>query len=668
MQADNRIDPGRVMKDQTCGAVSGRPWAAGCGRVEASWERCANDYGLDPGARLRNDRFGNYEVTERLQAIEKPLVVAAPLIEKVRRVARDAGYCVIIADNDCAAVVEYCDSAAAKEIKSFGISAGTVWDEPFVGTNGIGTSIADNKIATVNGNQHYHTAFKKFICSAAPLIDHEGRTFAALNLSGKATDSASEVALLARLIKRSTGNIHNYLFRNYFRNHHLVALSTGPFYEPHDYQAMVAISETGEIVGATNPALGLIGMDDRDSVIGKSLEATIGLGIDDLAALKGRVHRTETDRGEGRYVRFFRPQAARGGSKSAIGSATKAESRNSRQPGKLTLDRIAGNDSRLEKTINLCRKLIDSDIPFLVQGETGVGKDVFAGAVHASSKRAAKPFVAVNCAAIPDSLLDSELFGYAPGTFTGALKSGKVGQIVAADKGTLFLDEIGDMPMESQTRLLRVLSDRTVTPVGATKPVSIDIKLICATHRDLDALVAEGKFREDLYYRICGARFELPALREREDFGEVVNMVMEKTVPGAGGLSFSEDAWQIMGQYNWPGNIRQLKNVLQYVSYSCANGHVLVDDLPEDVRRAMRSGFTSGVANRSANTVSGRRSGSMQFDGSAPEIGSEERDRIVAALQQAKWRVTEAAANLGVSRATLHRHMNRYGIIRPDHR
>jgi transcriptional regulator of acetoin/glycerol metabolism len=315
----------------------------------------------------------------------------------------------------------------------------------------------------------------------------------------------------------------------------------------------------------------------------------------------------------------------------------------------------------MNKIVKLCRRFTDRALSFLLQGETGVGKDVFARALHAESARCEKPFVAVNCAAIPDTLLDSELFGYAPGTFTGGLKEGKTGKIVASDGGTLFLDEIGDMPLDLQARLLRVLAEREVTPLGAIEPVPVDIKLICATHRNLPELIEAGTFRQDLYYRINGATVVLPPLRERGDIRSLISSIIKEEADAGKEPAISEQALSLLLSYAWPGNIRQLRNVILFALYSCNNNRIEVDDLPDDTRRsaasAMPSSGASGPANRQLCPSTLRQ-----------HKDQAERERLIQALERARWRVTKAALSLGISRATVHRKMKEYGILRPDHR
>jgi len=328
----------------------------------------------------------------------------------------------------------------------------------------------------------------------------------------------------------------------------------------------------------------------------------------------------------------------------------------------------------MQKHVALCRRMFSSSevqgtadtasIPLLLQGETGTGKDTFARALHAESLRRDMPYIELNCAAIPDTLIDSELFGYAPGTFTGGLKEGKDGYIVAANGGTLFLDEIGDMPLESQTRLLRVLSERVVQPLGAAKAVAVDFNLICASHRNLQELVLSGQFREDLYYRVCGVKITLSPLRERSDLIGIAENMLQEIDPQAN-VEFSDSLWERISAYPWPGNIRQLKSAIQFIVFSSEGGLATEADLPEDL---LHPAPALVQASNAFQTTQARGNLShANMGNSASQIPLSKRDELLNALHQTRWCVAEAARVIGVSRATVHRQMKKYEIVRPDH-
>jgi transcriptional regulator of acetoin/glycerol metabolism len=274
--------------------------------------------------------------------------------------------------------------------------------------------------------------------------------------------------------------------------------------------------------------------------------------------------------------------------------------------------------------------------------------------LHDSSERRKQPFVAVNCAAIPESLIESELFGHLPGSFSGAGSRGKRGLIQEADGGTLFLDEIGDMPLPLQGRLLRVLAEREVLPVGATRPIAVNLRVVAATHCDLVAAVKAGRFRDDLYYRLNGAHFHLPPLRERQD---LENLIERLCAAGSPPVRLSEAARERLLAHGWPGNLRELCNVLECARSLSADGTVQIDDLPESLTRPP-PGHLAGLWHPAPSPPQA----SPAAGCSSPPL-----EPWLVALQRCRWNVSEAARQLGVSRMTLYRWMKRSGVRSPNH-
>ena len=287
------------------------------------------------------------------------------------------------------------------------------------------------------------------------------------------------------------------------------------------------------------------------------------------------------------------------------------------------------------------------DIPILIQGETGAGKEYLARAIHDSSD-AQGSFIAVNCAAIPEQLIESELFGYSAGAFTGALAKGKQGLIEAANGGTLFLDEIGDMPLSLQSRLLRVLSEQEITPIGSQKAKPVSFRLLSASHRQLDALVAEGKFREDLYYRLNAATLYLPPLRDRNDFDRLVDSILDRLSSEAqGSRRLAPETRAALKRHTWPGNIRELTNALRLALIISEGKSITLDCLPDNIKNAKST-------STKYNAVLASPSEPLEVDGDSS---------LKRALDDCNGNITELARRLGVNRSTVHRRINREGII-----
>jgi transcriptional regulator of acetoin/glycerol metabolism len=329
------------------------------------------------------------------------------------------------------------------------------------------------------------------------------------------------------------------------------------------------------------------------------------------------------------------------------------------------LDRLAGHDKQMETVIKRARHLVDKGVNILLSGETGTGKEVLARALHASSRRASAPFIAVNCAAIPESLIESELFGYRPGTFTGARSKGTRGLILESSGGTLFLDEIGDMPMQLQSRLLRVLSEREVTQLGATRPVPVDLHVISATHRDLDSLIRGGGFRQDLYFRLNGVTLGLPPFRTRSDKEYIaVKALAAECAPLERDVSMDPSAMGALLAYEWPGNIRQLRNALRYaLAMSDGEDVIRLSHLPDEVVCAAKGFDLHSFANEEPPTLTVP--SNALPTGNGVEL-PEEVLAMISTLRRAKWNVSTAARELGVCRATIYRAMKKYGIVAPN--
>ncbi len=313
----------------------------------------------------------------------------------------------------------------------------------------------------------------------------------------------------------------------------------------------------------------------------------------------------------------------------------------------ISFNDIIGNNDGLKASIQLAKRASESISTVLIQGESGTGKELFARSIHFQGKRGGEPFIAVNCAAIPDNLLESELFGYEEGAFTGALKGGKIGKFEMANKGTVFLDEIGDMPLHLQAKLLRVLQENTVERIGGQAPIPIDVRIIAATNKDLESLVSEGAFREDLYYRLNVIPLHIPPLRERKDDLEMLvdiflrksGEMLQKTM-----IRVSDDVLSAFDQYKWPGNVRELQNTVEFAVNMCESGVVEMQNLPLRFKEKTES---EDCTNQDLN------------------IKSLEKRAIQKALNKYgtnKAGIEKCIKALGLSRATLYRKIKSYDI------
>ena len=290
----------------------------------------------------------------------------------------------------------------------------------------------------------------------------------------------------------------------------------------------------------------------------------------------------------------------------------------------------------------------DSGISVLIVGETGTGKELVARSIHYSGPRSDKPFVPINCGALPEQLLESELFGHEKGAFTDA-RDTKIGLFEVADSGTLFLDEIDSMPVPLQVKLLRALEERTIRRVGGTRDIPLDIRLVCASSRNLEELVEAGEFRSDLFFRVAVATVELPPLRKRE--GDVVLLASHFASAGNNNsrMSFSNEAVRTMTSYNWPGNVRELENLVQLLSVTHQTGTVEFKDLPEKLKRPAER---FDLATESSDLKQATKHMVEKF----------EKAFIREKLTENRWNVSRTAKMIGLSRASLHSKIKEFGL------
>lgn len=323
-----------------------------------------------------------------------------------------------------------------------------------------------------------------------------------------------------------------------------------------------------------------------------------------------------------------------------------------------SFDEIIGADGGLRGAVRLLEKVIPSDLTVLLQGESGTGKELFARAIHFEGPRKEAPFIAINCAAVPETLLESELFGHAKGAFTGAIRA-HPGKFEEADGGTLFLDEIGEMSPALQVKLLRALQERTVTRLGSSQSVSVDVRVICATNRDLQDLIREGQFREDLYYRVSVFPLNLPPLRQRrEDIPITVRHFLRDKNTGKP-VPIHPAAMEMLEAYHWPGNVRELHNVLRRAMVLAGDETIRVEHLPAHVQAAFSDRLAPMPPHASQMPFLGR----PDAEGRMLTLDEIERIHINEAIQHYHGNLSQVARALAIGRTTLYRKLQRFGLI-----
>ncbi|WFF42085.1 sigma-54-dependent Fis family transcriptional regulator [Salinicola endophyticus] len=654
----------------------GREVLAGREIIQRSWRRCVDDYRLDP-SRPRPVRVLTHEaLVDSREPVDELLYVARAGVDQLFAQVAPMGYVLLLTDRHGVTVDFRGHPEQDAALRRAGLYLGADWDERHAGTCAVGTCIHEARALTCHQREHFDATHIALTCTAAPIHDPQGRPIAVLDISALQSPRGLEsqsfglplVTLYARMIEDA-------YFLHRYRDTTILRFDTTRAFVHFNGRGLIAFDAQGRVLAANGEGRALIAAHaQRTPPAPTQVTQLFEAELDDLLALP----RCEPDQlralrlrasGEIRFAALVEPRGLRRHRRDAepICAATDAVTDAAGEihdPVATTstpaLDRLAGDDPAMQRLLDLARRLCRQPLNVLIRGETGTGKEVLARALHASGDRAEGAFVAVNCAAIPEALIESELFGYLPGAFTGGNPKGMRGLIAQADGGTLFLDEIGDMPLTLQSRLLRVLAEQEVMPLGAERPVKVALRVVTATHRDLAALIAEGRFREDLYYRLNGAELILPPLRERADRRYLIQRLFAAlTAEQGGAVQLRADALHALLDAPWPGNVRQLKSALAFALATREGETITVHDLPESCRADRVA--TPPI---SATSAIPRTTQLRHESDDAPA----EAESLARALAQAGWNVSQVARQLGVSRPTLYRRMRRHGLVPPNRR
>ncbi|MHC8295417.1 sigma-54-dependent Fis family transcriptional regulator [Pseudomonas sp. LB3P58] len=591
--------------------------------IDASWRRSLS-HGVHFNAKheLALESSASLDV---LLASNRLLIDAAlPAIDYLAERQGKEGL-IILANSDATILAV---EGRADRLKGSGlqdITLGACWSEAARGTNALGTALVEARPTMIDCGEHYLDRLTDFSCTSVPIHCPQGDILGVLDLTregplGRVHDST---ALLAMAVSQ----IESRVFNASYPDEIVLAFHSRRQYLESPWQGLLAVSLGGQILAVSAQACQLLHAE-RSALVGRRCEEFLGVdGLQLLSRLhQGGVGSLQTAKGEFFYKTLRAPQRS-------INLSTPPRSTAKTAKAQPDLESLAGSNVRYARALRMARQGLANELPVLLLGETGTGKEVIARALHMAGTRCDKPFVAVNCAAIPEGLIESELFGYREGAFTGSRRGGMIGRLQQAHGGTLFLDEIGDMPLALQARLLRVLQDRKVAPLGAGEEQDIDVALICATHRDLKRLVEDKHFREDLFYRVNGISVMLPALREREDFSGLVARLLAKL--DAPTMVLHDDLNRLLGGYHWPGNIRQLEMVLRTALAMREPGDTVLtlDHLPDSMLDEL----------------------SASERPQAGSIRENELELIRQSLDTHQGNVSAAADALGISRATLYR-------------
>lgn len=546
---------------------------------------------------------------------------AAPIMETLYQQIANTQSMVLLTARSGMVLHSLGDADFLEKASQVALAPGVDWSEKSKGTNAIGTALAAEHPVVVHGSQHFLAANRFLTCSCTPIFDPYGKVIGALDVTGDHRSYHQHTMALARM---SAQMIENHMYADVFPKEIIVRFHSRAEFLGTLMEGIAVFTGDGRFVTANRSAqfqltlsANALGAHTFSSLFGISVSQYHdrvrsagtrplplclhnGVTVCCISEMKSRMPFDMVDFGKATTVDDVsaaspasEPASAPASSPAASPASTPAPQRASmnassndaaqRKESLSSLRYLDTGDAQVAAVIQKLYKIRGRDIPVMILGETGTGKDLLAQAIHNDSPRAGHHFVSVNCASIPETLIESELFGYEEGAFTGAKRKGSVGKVLFANGGTLFLDEIGDMPKHLQARLLRVLQERKVSPLGAGKEVDVDVAVICATNKNLKDMIARGEFREDLYYRLNGLVVRLPALRERQDLEVVTRKILASVCHSSTPIGIAPAVMALFHQFPWPGNFRQLYNLLRTaVVMAGCNEDIQIHHLPDD--------------------------------------------------------------------------------------
>jgi len=664
---------------QTRAAPSSYDWVRP--EVAASWARCLDDHNLHP----RLDFSPSIDVTEgteRLTPVGWSRQLLTTLFVQTFNVysyVQDVDMTVLLTDSEGTLihVVGAGKNHFLAETKL--LQLGSSWQESAIGNNGIGSAIVLGAPMAFIGKEHFFSMLHACATAGYPIKGPDGKVVAFLGLISTQRDSLKPLLAFLRMAgmfveadvftrNRPKGRLIRF---------RTVDVSGGLSSQQCAIDGLVVIDDDERVLALNVSAMDLLGMDSYSHIVGESIESSLGIGLGSLLAAQNKVQGpieiisvsgtrlvVEAD-----MIASDAPDLVTAKTSKEIGESKRAAKTDSPlQPPRKSP--TGGKDTILDSLSKKMVSLQEQKIPILIIGESGVGKEYLVQhAIRAGSRRD-NPFIAINCAAIPRDLIESELFGYAPGSFTGASREGRIGKFQHASGGTIFLDEIGDMDIALQATLLRVLESSAIVPIGGVKPVKVDVQVIAATNASLRDLVEKGSFRRDLYYRLNGAQIWIPSLRERPDKIQLISNIFEEEQEFGGfinrGKVLSDEVLEIFLKHPWPGNIRQLRNLLKTVALMTRDSVITVEDLPPDFIAEMSLSSDEQYIFDSLSPTESDTAATVSIAPTNGVLANWEEQAVLSALQTSSWNVSMAAKTLSITRSTLYKKIAKYGITKPS--
>jgi len=604
--------------------------------IERSWSRCAST-GQSLELNLQIAPLSQHELNAIREKNSRLLHQAQPEMENLQAQILGTQSMVILTDAHGTILHALGDADFVSKAQRVALQPGVSWSEENTGTNAIGTALVEQTPVLVMGAEHYFSQNAFLNCSASPILDPHGQTIGVLDVSG---DYRQPQAHTMALVRMSAQMIENRLFSAEFARDITLHFHARPEFIGTLWEGIAVFAPDGRLLAINRCGGAQLGLNHSE--VGNL--AFSDLFESSLASLLSSAKRRlphgsmlTTQSGRQLHAKVEPGITLSTWAGSDRAKEMQAPSRGA-APNLDLLERLDSGDQQMRGVVDRIKKVLRRDISILIEGETGTGKELLAKAIHQATARKGL-FVAINCASIPEGLIEAELFGYEEGAFTGAKRSGVPGKIMQANGGTLFLDEIGEMPMPLQARLLRVLQEREIVPLGSAKGAPVDIAVISATNRKLGERVEAGDFREDLFYRLNGLRVRLPPLRDRSDLNDLVARILCEECDSP--VALQRETAALFRRHPWRGNVRQLRNVLRAALAFIEDDHVIrMQHLPEDFIEEFQRGGPASGQSRQKNIA---------------RIADAETDLIRQALQDYAGNMTQAAKHLGISRATLYR-------------
>ncbi|WP_246141143.1 sigma-54-dependent Fis family transcriptional regulator [Bacillus marasmi] len=603
--------------------------------ILSSWERSL-EYGVDPFQSCISKSLRDQDLKIEREKNEKMLKYAHPVMKQLQQAIEGSNSVLTISDKNGYVLEMYGDKYTLKEASKINFYPGAPWSEEEAGTNAIGTVLKEKKPIQIVHTEHFCTGWHDWTCVSSPILNPlTNELMGVIDLSGKWKGfpqhtlgmAISMSSIISQRIERKFLDEVNQL---------------NPF-------LVTAICSIDEGLMAVDLNKNVIKTNEvTNRIFGKKVQNLTGypyleILIEKVMHGNEKFFKKEININQKKYIVSIYPVNVDGENIGGVIVRLNESKLKSKQAEKTTnqtiiqktdynLEDMIGSSHQFQLAVHRAQKAAKVDSTLLITGETGVGKEVLAQVVHSQSDRSEHPFVAVNCGAIPRNLIESELFGYETGSFTGAHQKGKKGKFELAHNGTIFLDEIGDMPIDVQVHLLRVLEERKIQRIGGDQAIPINVRVIAATNKNLRDAIKNGEFREDLFYRLKVINIEIPSLKERKsDIPQLVHHFIRKL-----GDQFRNEqihiepkVIEVLQEYTWPGNIRELKNVVEQMLFNMEGNMISVSDLPDEIVRE--------------------------------KITSEKED-FIQVIQETNGNMGEIAKKLGISRATLYRKMKKFGI------